>query len=198
MNFHKTNSHTVPHSITQHHKSMKTDNSVFSTTTVQNVSIDSDGSRQSPLIEHQEAQRNVQNPARGTVSTCRGPIPANRQIAIMNPPNTPPGGTWGQLHYRGKTTAIATIGGVLVFSIFGLFVACFKCDVRDAYLGPDGILYEASGCRIGPARRTDKFRPHTSLPYFMATPPESEPEVQQAEYCDDVRKSVPVVRVEAF
>lgn len=59
----------------------------------------------------------------------------------------------------------------MLFFIPGLLVACFKCDSRDVYLGPDGILYEPTGRRIGPATRSTKFRPNRTKPYFVATPP---------------------------
>ena len=68
------------------------------------------------------------------------------------PPNAPPGGTWGNQRFRGRLTAAATVGGVLVACLPGLLMLIFQLDERDAYLAKDGNLYDVEGKLLGSSK----------------------------------------------
>ena len=74
------------------------------------------------------------------------------------PPGAPKGGVWGKQRYRGRLTAAATVGGVLVAFLPGLIMLIFRLDERDAYLAKDGNLYDAKGKILGSSKEL-KFIP---------------------------------------
>ncbi|CAB9530433.1 expressed unknown protein [Seminavis robusta] len=80
------------------------------------------------------------------------------------PPNAPPGGQWVRMKYSGNQTW-GIIGGVGC----GLFWCCFMiaaplallgllcpCDEREAYMSPNGVMYDERGHAVGDRRR-NKF-----------------------------------------
>ena len=68
------------------------------------------------------------------------------------PPNAPSGGIWGKQRFRGRLTAAATVGGVLIACLPGLIMLVFRLDERDAYLAKDGNLYDAGGKLLGSSK----------------------------------------------
>lgn len=97
---------------------------------------------------------NLMSPPPTTVATPT----LGEYVVDAHPPNTPPGGRWGKQHFRGRLTAAATVGGVLVACIPGLLVLFFRLDERDAYLAKDGQLYNVEGKCLGDVKKL-KFVP---------------------------------------
>jgi len=64
------------------------------------------------------------------------------------PPCAPQGGQWGKTNYIGGKTAGATFLAVLCFWP-AIFLLCCPFDEKDAYMAPNGDVYDASGYRIG-------------------------------------------------
>jgi len=82
----------------------------------------------------------------------------NSSTTSAPPPGAPPGGTWGRNNYIGEKTGGAACLGFLCFCLPGLFILLCPFDERDAYMGPDGKVYDASGKVIGKTCGT-KFVP---------------------------------------
>ena len=66
------------------------------------------------------------------------------------PPNAPSGGTWGKQRFRGRLTAAATVGGVLVACLPGLLMLIFKLDERDNVEGT--LLGSSKDLKFVPVR----------------------------------------------
>jgi len=75
--------------------------------------------------------------------------PPNGQAHPPPPPGAPPGGQWGRNNYIGEWTAGVTCIACLFFFWPAVFLLCCPFDERDAYLAPNGTMYDAAGRRIG-------------------------------------------------
>lgn len=105
-----------------------------------------------PRMEELPATTNKRNA--NVIPSSTATTPAYYTTATIHtppPPNAPPGGVWGQQHFRGRWTTAATVGGFLVAHLPGLLLLFFRLDRRDAYLAPNGNLYDAQGTYLGRA-----------------------------------------------
>lgn len=97
----------------------------------------------------------VFSPPQTSVATTRVyHIPPPAPSGPPPPPGAPPGGVWGRNNYIGEKTAACTLFVVLFVCLPGLLLLCCPFDERDAYLAPNGVIYDASGRQIGRSHRT--------------------------------------------